>query len=218
MTPYYADDLVELFHGDCREIAPSLAADAVVSDPPYGMGWNTNSSRFSGGQPSSRRRRGRGREDWGSVANDDEPFDPTPWLTYPEVILWGANHFASRLPVGTTLVWIKRLEPAYGSFLSDAELAWMKGGHGVYCRRDTSLMSHTGHRWHPTEKPLGLMRWCIDKTKGDVILDPFMGSGTTLRAAKDAGRRAIGIDIEERYCEIAAKRLSQGVLDFGATA
>jgi len=75
---------------------------------------------------------------------------------------------------------------------------------------------------HPTQKPVDLMRWCIvqaDQRSGKrmaLVLDPFMGSGTTLRAAKDLGRRAIGIEIEERYCEIAAERLSQGVLDFGS--
>lgn len=215
MNPYYQDDSVTIYHGDCREIELSFSA-AVVSDPPYGMGWNTDSSRFSGGEPSSRARRGRGRTDWGDVANDDEPFDPTPWLSFDEVILWGANHYASRLPVGTTLVWIKRFDGGFGTFLSDAEVAWSKGGHGVYCRRDTSLMSHTGHRWHPTEKPLGLMRWCIDRTKSPLIIDPFMGSGTTLRAAKDAGRKAIGVELDESYCEIAAKRLAQEVLDLGA--
>lgn len=218
MKPYYDDGTITIYHGDCRELAEEMKADTIVSDPPYGMGWNTDSSRFSGGEPSSQRRRGRGRTDWGNITSDDEPFDPTPWLTCGEVILWGSNHFAQRLPVGTTLVWIKRFEAGYGSFLSDAEVAWMKGGHGVYCRRDTSLMSHTGNRWHPTEKPIGLMTWCVNKTKGDTILDPFMGSGTTLRAAKDLGRKAIGIEIEERYCEIAAKRLGQEVLDFGGAA
>jgi len=213
LSPYYDDGTCVIFHGDCREVLPAIeGAVAVLSDPPYGMRWNTDSSRFSGGHRSSVMRRGRGRPDWGDVAHDDQPFDPTPWLAFREVVLWGSNHFAQRLPVGTTLVWIKRLEGGYGSFLSDAELAWMKGGHGVYCRRDTSLMSQTGHRLHPTEKPLGLMKWCIEKTKAATILDPFMGSGTTLRAAKDLGRKAIGIEIDERYCEIAARRLGQEVL------
>jgi len=220
MTPYYEDDAVTIYHGDCLDVITAIGRPTagVVTDPPYGMNWNTDSSRFSGGEPSSVRRRGRGRTDWGAVRSDDQPFDPSPWLDHDEVILWGSNHFASRLPVGTTLVWIKRLEDGYGSFLSDAELAWMKGGHGVYCRRDTSLMSHTGNRWHPTEKPLGLMKWCIGKTKADVILDPFMGSGTTLRAAKDLGRKAIGIELEEHYCEIAARRMGQEVLDLGMPA
>lgn len=212
LTPYYQDDHVTIYHGDCHEIAPTLAATTIVSDPPYGMKWDTDSSRFSGGHRDSVTRRGQGRPDWGSIAADDQPFDPTPWLAYPEVILWGSNHYAARLPVGTTLVWIKRFDGGFGSFLSDAEVAWMKGGHGVYYRRDTTLMGRTADRAHPTEKPVGLMIWCIEKTKGDVILDPFMGSGTTLRAAKDLGRKAIGIEIEERYCEIAARRMGQEVL------
>ena len=215
MTPYYADDLVTLYHGDAREWSGEV--DAVVSDPPYGMGWDTDSSRFRGGQPSSVRRRGRGRTDWGDVRGDAEPFDPTPWLAYPRVVLWGANHYAQRLPVGTTLVWIKRLDAAFGSFLSDAEVAWMKGGHGVYCRRDTSLMSHTGVRHHPTQKPVGLMRWCIERTgTNGPVLDPYAGSGTTLVAAKALGIKAIGIEIEERYCEVAANRCRQEVLGLSA--
>lgn len=219
MKPYYEDDAVTIYHGDCREIAPSLVADVLVSDPPYGMGWNTDTSRFSGGDVASIARRGQGRADWGAVQADDVPFDPAPWLTYDHVVLWGANHFAARLPVGTTLVWIKRLEPAYGSFLSDAEVAWAKGGYGVYCRRDTSLAGEARDRLHPTQKPIGVMRWSIERAGGEgVVLDPFMGSGTTLRAAKDLGRKAIGIEIEERYCEIAAKRMGQEVMDFGEAA
>ena len=213
MKPYYDDGQAVIYHGDNREIRLIEGVDAIVTDPPYGMGWDTDSSRFSGGQPSSRYKRGRGRSDWGAVGGDDEAFDPTPWLTFAQVILWGANHYAGKLPVGTTLVWIKRFEEAYGTFLSDAEVAWMKGGYGVYCRRDTSLMSHTGERFHPTQKPVALMRWCHEKTTG-VILDPYMGSGTTLLAAKDLERKAIGIEREEKYCEIAARRLEQGVLNF----
>jgi site-specific DNA-methyltransferase (adenine-specific) len=220
MQPYYDDGTVTIYHGDCREIAPLLDADVIVSDPPYGMGWNTDTSRFSGGHRGHRAsvaRCGQGRADWGSVRADDEPFDPAPWLGYEHVVLWGSNHFASRLPVGTTLVWIKRFESAYGSFLSDAEVAWAKGGHGVYCRRDTSLMADARDRLHPTQKPLGVMRWSIECAGGTgVILDPFMGSGSTLRAAKDLGRRAVGIETEERYCELAAARMGQEVLDLAA--
>jgi site-specific DNA-methyltransferase (adenine-specific) len=211
--PYYQDESCTIYHGDCREIAPMLVGvSAVLSDPPYGMNYDTNSTRFTTndnghGAPSKRR--------YAPVHGDDEPFDPTPWLTYQRVVLFGFNHFGTRLPVGTTLIWIKKMESGYGSFLSDAEVAWMKGGHGVYCHRDTSLLGETNSRTHPTQKPVGLMKWVIEKAgvlPGETILDPYMGSGTTLRAAKDLGRRAIGIEIEERYCEIAAKRLSQMVL------
>ena len=206
--PYYQDDLVTLYHGDCREWAGE--AEAVVTDPPYGMGWDTDTTRFSGGAQGHKR---------GRVAppihGDDEPFDPSPWLAYPRVALFGANHYANRLPLGTTLVWVKRNDDAFGSFLSDAEIAWMKGGHGVYCFRDFRTAGRTNH---PTEKPVGLMRWVIGKVGGDgTILDPFMGSGSTLVAAKSLGRHAIGIEIEERYCEIAAQRCSQEVLGLEAS-
>jgi DNA modification methylase len=154
-------------------------------------------------------RRGQGRSDWGSIANDDKPFDPAEWLPFPEVILWGANHFAARLPVGTQLVWVKRLDAAFGSFLSDAEVAWQKGGHGVYCWRDTSLCGEAKYREHPTQKPLDLMRWCIKRMKASTILDPFMGSGTTGVACVKLGRKFIGIEIEPKYFNIACKRIEQ---------
>lgn len=200
-----------LYLGDCREILPTLGkVDAVVTDPPYGMGWDTDSSRFSGGENHHRARRMGGRSDWGAVANDDVPFDPSPWVGFPQAILWGSNHYAARLPVGTTLVWLKRFDAAFESFLSDAEIAWMKGGHGVYCRRDLSMNHSTGTtgRLHPTQKPVGIMQWCIEKTTG-TILDPFMGSGTTGVAAVKLGRRFIGIEIEERYFDIACRRIAE---------
>ena len=199
-----------LYLGDCREILPTLGkVDAVVTDPPYGMGWDTSTARFSGGDLASRRRRGTGRGDWGAIVNDDAPFDPTPWLDFPEVILWGANHYAQRLPVGTTLVWLKRLDAAFGSFLSDAEIAWEKGGHGVYAFRDLTNYALTSERAHPTQKPLGLMTWCIERTAAGTILDPFMGSGTTGVAAIKLGRRFIGIEIEPRYFDIACRRIEE---------
>lgn len=208
MKPYYDHDGITIYHGDCLEIAPTLAGvDCIVSDPPYGMNWRPEGLR--GGK-------GSGREGLTSVnpgapvVGDDDPFDPAPWLGYAQVILFGANHFAQRLPVGTTLVWIKHSDKGFGSFLSDAEVAWEKGGHGVYCHRNLGMQNRNG-RLHTSQKPIGLMEWATARTEGTVI-DPFMGSGTTLVAAKNLGRRAIGIEIEERYCEIAAKRLAQGVL------
>lgn len=223
-APYYQDEAVTIYHGDCREIVPQLPpVDAVISDPPYGMDWDTDTTRFSGGE--SNRRRGDGRSDYGQIAQDNEPFDPAPWLEYPRCVLWGANHYAARLPVGTTLIWIKKDEHLWGTFLSDAEVGWMKGGHGVYAFRKPWNPPARAIDWggdvcrprgiHPAQKPVALMAWCIEKAKvpvGATVLDPFMGSGTTLRAAKDLGRTAIGIELDEAYCEIAAKRMSQQVL------
>jgi DNA modification methylase len=218
LPPYYQDDAVTIYHGDCREILPQLGRfDAVITDPPYGMNWNTDSTRFTGGQY----KRGDGRDDWGAIAQDCKPFDPSPWLVFERVVMFGANHYAERLPVGTTLVWLKKADHLFGTFLSDAEIAWMKGGHGVYCFRKqfpppSRIAENDGKKVaHPTQKPVGLMRWCITKAKipdGGILLDPFMGSGTTLVAAKLEGLRSVGIELEERYCEIAARRLSQGVL------
>jgi len=157
-----------LYHGDCLEILPTLdKVDAVVTDPPYGMNYNTDSTRFKD-------RRGGNKANWGGVRGDDKPFDPTPWLRFSKVILWGSNHYAQRLPVGTSLVWIKRKPNAFGTFLSDAEIAWKSGGHGVYCMEGTYPQSIASDRVHPTQKPVALMEWCIDGCKGaEIILDPI---------------------------------------------
>lgn len=212
MKPYYEEDGITIYHGDCREILPTLSPDAIVADPPYGMDLDCDYSRFR----TSHAHAYVGNT-YSPVAGDGERFDPSWLLTYSKVVLWGMNHFAATLPVGTTLVWIKRGDSGFGSFLSDAEVAWMKGGHGVYCRRDTSLSGAGRIPFHPTLKPVGVMKWCIEKLgSAETICDPYMGSGTTLVAAKNLGREAIGIELEEKYCEIAAKRLAQRVLELTA--
>ena len=128
-----------IIEGDCREVLPTLpdaSVDCVISDPPYGMRNNCNYTRFTSGP------RGHGKASsrkYESVIGDDRPFDPAPWLAFRKVILWGANHYAARLPVGTTLVWVKRNDAAFGSFLSDAEVGWQKGGHGVFLHKDLSM-------------------------------------------------------------------------------
>jgi len=205
---------VDLYLGDCLEILPTLAdnsVDAVITDPPYGMNNNNDYKRFTQGpnghgDPSSRT--------YPPTTGDNKPFNPEPWIRFDKVILWGFNHFASRLPVGTTLIWIKRNSAAYGSFLSDAEIAWMKGGNGVYCYKDLSMFSKPEKRTHPNQKPLSLMKWCIEKASnpGDTILDPFMGSGTTGVACIQTGRNFIGIEIEPKYFEIAEKRIAEAQL------
>ena len=197
-----------LYLGDCREILPMLGnVDAVVTDPPYGMKWDGRVSVGKNGHGAGSKSANYGK----TIVGDDAPFDPTPWLIFPECIIWGSNHYGQRLPVGTTLVWIKRLDPGFGSFLSDAEIAWMKRGHGVYCKRDTSLMAETLNRYHPTQKPIGIMEWCLSFLPVDchTILDPFMGSGTTGVACIRLGRRFIGIEIDPAYFDIACRRIEE---------
>lgn len=215
-------DGVTLYLGDCREILPTLGKiDAVVSDPPYGMEWNTDSTRFSGGDPAkNNRRRGNGTSRWGAIIGDAIPFDPIPWLAFGETILWGSNHFAERLPRGTTLVWAKKGTAAWGTFLSDAEIGWQSGGYGVYCKHvefqgglQRKAENDGLQAAHPTQKPIALMEWCIERLKSrGTILDPFMGSGTTGVAAVNLGRKFVGIEIDPGYFDIACRRI-QAALD-----
>lgn len=221
MKPYYQDNAVTIYHADCREVLPLLTAgsvDLVLTDPPYGVSWNTDSTRFTGGvRPDTRR--GNGRSDWGDIRGDDADFDPAPLLVFPNVILWGANHYADKLEPRTWLVWVKKHPELFGTFLSDCEVAWMSKGHGVYAfykqfpPPSRIAEGAQGKTLHPTQKPEALMQWCMGfYPDAKAIIDPFIGSGSTLRAAKDLGRKAIGIEIEERYCEIAAKRMAQSVM------
>jgi site-specific DNA-methyltransferase (adenine-specific) len=206
---------VTLYCGDCRGLLAELPRSAaVVSDVPYGMSWDTDSTRFSGGDPSKNNRgRGDGRSDWGAIPGDNEPFDPEPWLAFDEAILWGSNHYAARLPVGTTLVWLKKPPHLYGTFLSDAEVGFKKGGYGVYCHFEqfpppSRIAEHDGKSpAHPTQKPIGLMAWCVDLTKSSLVIDPYMGSGSTGVAAVRRGRQFIGIELQERFFDTACRRI-----------
>lgn len=207
---------VRLILGDCREILPTLGrVDAVVTDPPYGMNHNTDFTRFTGGNA----RRGPGTIHM-RVFGDDDPFDPSPWVEFNECVLFGANHFWSRLPNGGCLIWIKRNDAALNSFLSDGELAFIKGRQGVYAYREIIAGSKKaceagldpyGPSAHPTQKPIGLMTWVLSYVRGKVILDPFMGSGTTGVSAVRLGRKFIGIEREPAYFDIACRRISDAL-------
>lgn len=221
--PYYHDEEagIVIYCADNRDILPLLepgSVDLVLTDPPYGIAWDGRVMRG----PNGTGQLGPTRHYGITIRGDTQKFDPSPWLSFPRVVLWGFHHFNDMVPTGSVLVWLKRSDGGFGSFLSDADTAWMKGGHGVYCFRDLSLQGEWSRegRLHPAQKPASLMRWCIRKSRSTsgIILDPFMGSGTTLRAAKDLGRRAIGIEIEEKYCETAVKRLRQAVLPLGGAA
>ncbi len=212
MKPYYEHGGVTIYHGDGREIAPALQFDGLVlTDPPYGIA-----------HPTDYAARGRSVmahcRDYVPVHDDDKPFDPSWLLTLGKArILWGGNWYADKLPpTGGWLVWDKERPDDLDQ--ATCELAWTDCVRGV--RRTRHLwngMMRAGHESlvHPTQKPEAVMRWCLGlrwtKDYG-TVLDPYMGSGSTLRAAKDLGRKAIGIEIEERYCEIAARRLGQEVL------
>lgn len=205
-----------LYLGDCREILPGISrVDAVVTDPPYGIALKTNNLRFAGGNASQIRRRGRGPGTGGGkkIAGDDKPFDPSHLLDLAgDKIIWGWNNFPDLLPRGACLVWLKRNDAAFGSFLSDAELAWFSRGHGVYCRRDLSNNAITGFRKHPAQKPVSLIKWCLSfLPKAAIILDPYMGSGTTGVAALELGKRFIGIEIDPDHFENACHRIAQVV-------
>lgn len=204
-----------LYLGDCLQIAPSLTGvEAIVTDNPYGGGFDFDSRRFTGGTPKKALGPGRGDR---RVIGDDEPFDPAPWLKYKEVILWGSNHFASALPRGSTLIWLKKRPQHYGTRLSDAEVGWQKGGYGVYAfhapdsngrRAAEAFGSAFAGTAHPTQKPIALMEWCVSRTRGQTILDPYMGSGTTLVACAKLGRKGVGIELDPEYFEVACERVA----------
>jgi site-specific DNA-methyltransferase (adenine-specific) len=224
MKPYYQEKGITIYHGDWKDVPIDSSVELVLTDPMYGN--KTNISGLSSNRGLTRTFKGmihRGK-DWNLQARDDQPFDPQGLIGYPETILWGANYYASRLPDSSTwIVWDKR---AGGSSddNADCELAWSNIGGPAriythlwrgWIRAGRENISIQGEKLHPFQKPFALMCFCLaqSKTTG-LVLDPFMGSGTTLSAANWYGRRAIGIEIEEKYCEIAAKRLAQEVLEF----
>ena len=202
MRPYYQDEWVTIYHGDCREILPELPkADLVLTDPPYGVEI-TRSNRLSIS-------RGRGAEEW-----DREPPTMATMQSViasgQDAIVWGGNYFGLP-PCRGYLVWDKQND---GRDFGECEYAWTTLDAVPRLHRQRS-QGMDGGKVHTTQKPLDLFRWCLSRfPDANAILDPFMGSGTTLRAAKDLNRKAIGIEIEEKYCEIAANRMSQEVFDF----
>jgi site-specific DNA-methyltransferase (adenine-specific)/modification methylase len=222
VKPYYDHSGITIYHGNCRAICPELPTDAaVVADPPYGINFQFNKKRTGRRTGLDWGRGGQVEHDrgWLNVAGDDSPFEPEPWSMFGQAILWGANNYSHKLPPSRCwLVWDKR-DGSTPDDHGDCELAWTSLAgpirqfshlwRGIVRAGEENVAN--GPKLHPCQKPLALMRWCVSMTSGTVI-DPYMGSGTTLRAAKDLGRRAIGIEIEEKYCEIAARRMEQEVL------
>jgi DNA modification methylase len=215
--PYFQDESVLIYHGDCQEILPTIRdVDLVLTDPPYGIGEaaGKNKSRRSAALP----------KDYAVATWDNERIDDNLLSLVLRAgrncILFGGNYYTDILPQNQCwLIWDKENS---GDF-ADAEIAWTTLPGAIRLIRfmwNGMLQRIKQTRYHPTQKPVEVMRWCIQqadiklKSKQNTIIDPFMGSGTTLRAAKDLGRKAIGIEREERYCEIAARRMAQSVLPF----
>lgn len=220
MKLYYEEKDIIIYNGDCRKVIPLLGVlpelesycrnkfDLVLTDPPYGIGnWSATG---------------------GNSLSETETEDINKWDRVPDaellkliqrcgvsMIVWGGNHFMHVLGhCRTPLIWDKGIR---GMHFADGEMAWTNFDFGALRIFNFNVANGDtkNRRVHPTQKPLNLMKWCINfLPKCRTILDPFMGSGTTLVAAKDLGRRAIGIEIEERYCEIAANRLRQSVMEF----
>lgn len=205
---------VQLFQGDCLEVMRTLPRDmAVITDPPYGLAVETNYRE--------RKRTALALcNDFAPIVGDDKPFDPTPFLGFPVVVLFGANYFAKHLPDnGMWLVWDKldglRSKRDMGfNDNSDCELIWANrsGASRILRHRWMGAMKASEQdkcRVHPTQKPVSLMKQLIVRyTKpDDTILDPFMGSGTTGVACVQTGRNFIGIEIDPTYFAIAQRRI-----------
>ena len=216
MSLYYQDDHVTLYHGDCLEIDDWLEADVLVTDPPYGYGHTSGRQGAFQGEV---------------IANDHDLTARDSalkvWGNKPALV-FGSWKKPRPEATHTLLIWDKG--PASG--MGDLRVPWKPNteeiyviGQGFQGKRTTSVLSgHTVVTWasngrmHPNMKPTSLMEELINKCPPGVIADPFAGSGSTLVAARNLGRRAIGVELEEKYCEIIANRLSQGAFDFEALA
>jgi DNA modification methylase len=179
-----------LYLGDCLEVMPALGrVDAVVTDPPYGIGI-TKSNRLAVS-------RGMGGKSWDDVAPDLSAIPDVP------SIIWGGNYF-DLPPTRCVLVWDKNNA---GRDFADFEMAWTNLDQ-VARRMILRPMNMDGGKVHPTQKPIAVMQWCLGfLPNAETILDPFMGSGTTLVACAKLGRKGIGIELDPDYFEIACKRV-----------
>lgn len=213
MTPYYEQSGITIYHGDCREVIEQWEGlrtqvfDLLLTDPPYGL--RRDGMRASTGSHG-------GRKAYDFHGWDNEPASPETLLRClalcREAVIWGGNYMTLPSPRAGWFVWDKgqRIDQ------SDGELAWTSSDRALRIFTLNRAELAKDGAVHPTQKPEALMRWCIGQMErlGAVhsVFDPFMGSGSTLVAAKRIGKRAVGIELHEHYCEIAAKRLQQEVL------
>jgi DNA modification methylase len=230
VQPYYQDDAVTLYHGDCREVLQDVGDtfDCVVTDPPYSSGGFQESGKSAGSigtragdtialdNLSTRGYERLMREVLRYCNQADEIYLFTDWRmwinTFDALVAggWRVRNMLvwDKMQMGMGLPWRNQHELiAYGK-RTPAQMIDGKRGNVLQARR-------SGNANHPTEKPLGLLSQIISNTRAALICDPFAGSGTTLVAAKALGRHALGVEVDEKYCEVIANRLAQGVLDFG---
>lgn len=224
MKPYYSEPGIQLYQGDCLEVLSELrikAEDVALlwADPPYGVRAveKRNGVRAGG----ARANRGTTPREWAPIAGDAAPFAPTPWLEFPRIVLWGANHYANALPASAAWwVWHKRPGMAPGVDFADAELAWTNLPGQVRVAEIPWMgvvrPSENGEKMkHPTQKPEALASWGFQRAglkAGDLVVSPYLGSGPEAAAAKRMGLRFIGIELVPEYLDACVARLRQGVL------
>ena len=208
LDPYYQHAGITIYHGDCREILPTLGKfDLLLTDPPYGIG-RDGQVLTTGGNGGRKAYEFLG---WDSDIPAKSVF-AAMFEASSEQCIWGANYFVEHLPPSMGwLVWDKgqRINQ------SDGELAYTSRNSALRIFELNRVALMTDGAQHVTQKPIALMKWCLSLfPDAKTVLDPFLGSGTTLVAAKAMGLTGVGIELHEPYCEIAAKRLSQEVFDF----
>lgn len=226
MKPYYQDDFVTLYHGDCLEISAWLDADVLVTDPPYGIDWSPNRGAYG---PNMKQRFKQQTRIKSAIQNDKSPELRDEvllrWKAKPALV-FGSWKVERPQSTNQRLIWHKAGMPPGASnaaFMTQDEEIYVLGtGFRKSSPPLRSVISTNEHRptvvqmiGHPTPKPIQLMEILIDRCPAGVIADPFAGSGATLIAARNLGRQVIGIEIEERYCEMIVNRLSQQVFEFG---
>jgi len=249
LTPYFQDEQVTIYHGDCREILPALeteSVDLVITSPPYNLQNNPHGKSLRAGHSNStwqNTRLAKGYNSWTDNLNFDDYREWQQWvlkecwrlLTNQGAIYY--NHkprptdrqlmmptiFNPDLPLRQIIIWDNNGKVNYSPFHYAPTCEWIL----LFAKREFQLVNRSvskyGDVWrimpdigslHPAPFPLALPKRILATTNSNVILDPFMGSGTTLKAAKDLGRKAIGIELDERYCETAVARLAQQPLAF----
>ena len=187
-----------LYLGDCREILPTLPkVDAVITDPPYGIQADKGKAHSS-----IRDNDAWGRDGWDDARPPAELF-ALILAAGPRLAIWGGNYFADMLPASSGWLCWRKPEAETGFSLADIELCWT---NMAFAARTKTLPRRDGNE-HPTQKPVALMEWTAGFVPGKLVLDPFMGSGTTGVACMNLGRAFIGIEREPKYFDIACRRI-----------